>query len=175
MRKQQYDHYVVLPWHKRWYSYNKQKIPMIFTLIGAFFFTAFLDFEVQGTKIKLDSHIDALNKLTNTPQNNLAAFMLFVMYLVALIQLFNSFTFAKKRSPMLLYIMTVLTALQAFVAISYRQVFFDELSRRPDSYIISEATKLAYTVSIIGAILFIIATVFAWFYVDWKYVKEKDE
>lgn len=167
--------YIPLSWHKRWYSYNKQKIPMIFTLFGAFFFTAFLDFTVQGTSIKLDSHIAALNKLTNTPQNNLAAFMLFTMYLVALIQLFNSFTFAKKRSPILLYIMTALTLLQGYVAISYRQVFYNELARRPDSYVISKATELAYTVSIIGAILFVIATVFAWIYVDWKYVKEVDE
>jgi fatty acid desaturase len=175
MDNRKIDTYVALPWHKRWYSYNKQKIPMIFTLIGAFFFTAFLDFEVQGTKIKLESHIAALNKLTNTAQNNIAAFLLFVMYLVALIQLFNSFTFAKNRSPIVLYIMTVLTGLQVFVAFSYRKVFFDELMRRPDSYDISKATELAYTVSIIGAILFVIATVFAWIYVDWKYVKEKDE
>jgi hypothetical protein len=169
------DQYVALPWHKRWYSYNKQKIPMIFTLFGAFFFTAFLDFEVQGTDIKLDSHIAALNKLTNTPQNNIAAFMLFAMYMIALIQLFNSFTFAKKRSPILLYIMTFLSSIQIYIAITYRQVFINEFARRPDSYVISEATKLAYTVSIIGAILFIIATVFAWFYVDWKYVKEKED
>ncbi|MCK7488641.1 MAG: hypothetical protein MZU97_26440 [Bacillus subtilis] len=38
---------------KRWYDYNKQSIPLYFVLVGAFFFTAFLDFEIQGTGIIL--------------------------------------------------------------------------------------------------------------------------
>ena len=174
MNNENHKDYVPLVWHKRWYSYNKQKIPMIFTLIGTIFFTAFLDFEVQGTSIKLSSHISALNKLGNNAQNNIAAFILFSMYLIALIQLFNSFTFAKKRSPFLLYLMTALTLLQTYLAFSYRQVFIDEGKRFP-AYVFDQAAKLATTVSIIGAILFIIATVFAWLYVDWKYVKEVDE
>ena len=174
MNNENHKEYIPLAWHKRWYSYNKQKIPMIFILIGTVFFTAFLDFEVQGTSFKLNSHIAALNKLGNNPQNNIAAFLLFSMYLIALIQLFNSFTFAKKRSPVLLYLMTALTILQGYLAVSYYQVFMAEAKRFP-AYVFDEAARLATTVSFIGAILFIIATVFAWLYVDWKYVKEVDE
>ncbi len=162
---------VQLSWPQRWYQYNKQKIPMIFTLIGTFFFTAFLDFNVQTTEFKLESHISAIRKFLNTPYNNLSAFYLFAMYLIAIIQLFNTFGFAKKRSPMGLYLITFLTLLQVTIVSLYTSIFFVEQANRLD-YTIDSVARFSFTVFIIGGILFIIGTVFAWFYVDWKYVKE---
>ncbi|MCR3905640.1 MAG: hypothetical protein NUK62_01235 [Tenericutes bacterium] len=166
--------YMAQPWHKRWYSFNKQKIPMIFILIGVFFFTAFLDFEVQGTEFKLLSHIAAMQKFLNTPYNNLSAFYLFLLYLIALIQIFNTVSFAQKRSPFSLILITVLTTVQVAVTGLYTSIFFIEQANRLD-YTIDSVARLAYSVTIIGSIFFIIGTVFAWFYVDWKYVKEKED
>jgi hypothetical protein len=158
---------------KHWYSFNKQKIPMIFVLLGTIVFTGFLDFEVQNTEIKLVSHIYAIQQLTSSTRNNLTALTLFLMYLFSLIQSFNAITFGKKRSPVVLIIMTFITVIELVLAFSYRAAFIAEAAARAD-YVIDSATRLAYTLSILGAILFLVGTIFAWVYVDWKYVKEKD-
>jgi hypothetical protein len=160
-------------WAKRWYSFNKQKIPMIFIAVGTLLFTAFLDFEVQGTDIKLVSHIASIRLLLDTPLNNLAAFFLFAIYMISLIQLFNAFTFAKKQSPFGLILLTFLTVVQAVLVSLYTNNFFVEQATRP-GFVIQSFTKLSYGVFIAGTIFFIIGTVFAWFYVNWKYVKEID-
>ena len=158
---------------KYWYSFNKQKIPMIFILIGTFFYTAFLDFEVQGTQIELLSHIDAIRFLADSTRNNFAAFLLFLMYLLSLLQVFNGFSFGKKRAPFTLIIMTLITVIELVAAYLYTQTFFLEQAARAD-YTITSSAVTAYTVTIIGAVFFLIGTIFAWFYVDWKYVKEKE-
>lgn len=160
-------------WFKRWYSFNKQRIPLIFIFLGVFFFTAFLDFEIQGTNIKLLSHIYAMQRFLNTPYNNLTAFFLFSMYLIALIQIFNGVSFAQKRAPFSLILLTFLSLLQATLSGLYTYAFFNEQATRSD-YVIDQAATIAYSTTIIGSVFFLIAAIFAWFYVDWKYVKEKE-
>ncbi|MBE0700442.1 MAG: hypothetical protein IH571_02035, partial [Acholeplasmataceae bacterium] len=137
------------------------------------FFTAFLDFEVQGTGIILRSHIAAIQKFLNTPRNNLSAFYLFSLYLIALIQIANTMTFAKKRSPVGLFIITTLSVVQTVIAVLYTSVFFHEQATRLD-YVIDAPARLSYSVMLIGSLFFLIGAFFAWFYVDWKYVKEID-
>ena len=156
-----------------WYSFNKQKIPMIFILLGTFFFTAFLDFEIQGTSIKLLSHIDAIRDLSLSTRNNIAGFLLFTMYMASLLQVFNSFSFGKKRAPFTLYLMTFVTMIAVAATFVYAQTFFLEEIARP-SYTITQSAITAMTTVIIGSVFFIIGTIFAWIYVDWKYVKEKE-
>ncbi len=163
-----------LPWAKRWYSFNKQKIPMIFTFFGTIFFTAFLDFNIQGTDIKLLSHIAAIKKLSNSILSNLSALFIFAIYLIAIMQLFNTFTFAKKRSPFGLIMISVLTVVQCVLVGFYTAVFYVEQANVPQ-YVLGDAARLSYTVFIIGAVLFLIGSIFAWFYVDWKYVKIPEE
>lgn len=147
---------------------------MIFTAMGTFFFTALIDFEIQETSIKLESHIAAIRMFLNTPYNNMSAFYLFAIYLIAIVQLFNSFSFSRKRSPFGLILMTFLTVVQVAVVSLYTSIFFLEQASRTD-YVIDSIARFSYTVFIIGAIFFVIGTIFAWFYVDWKYVKEIDE
>jgi hypothetical protein len=158
---------------KRWYDYHKQSIPLYFILIGAFFFTAFLDFEIQGTAIKLDSHIYAIRQFLNTPQNNLSAFYLFAMYLIALIQIFNAANFAKKQNPFSTILINALSLIQVVVAVLYTSIFFHEQATRLD-YTIDAAGKLAYSVSLIGAAFFLVGALFTWAYTNWRYVKEAD-
>ncbi|MDP3131216.1 MAG: hypothetical protein Q8N15_07795, partial [Bacillota bacterium] len=83
----------------RWFEYSKQTIPLIFIVVATFFFTAFLDFQIQGTEYQLESHIAAIRKFLDTPYNNLSAFYLFAIYMIAIVQFFNAATFAKKRAP----------------------------------------------------------------------------
>ena len=160
-------------WFVYWYSFNKQKIPMIFVFIGTIMFTAFLDFEIQNTEIKLESHIYAIQQLTSSTQNNLTAVFLFLMYLLSVIQLFNAITFGKKQSPIILGALSLITVLQLVLSFSYRAAFVNEAATRTD-YVIDSATRFAYTLNIAAALIFLVGTVFAWIYVDWKYVKEKE-
>ncbi len=161
-------------WFKRWYSFNKQKLPAIFISVGTLFFTAFLDFNMQGTDLKLDSHIAAIKQLTGSTLSNLAALFLFSIYLISIIQMFNAITYAKKRSPFGVFMLTILTLIQGTLVGLYTYVYFREDSIRED-YVVDAAAKLSYTVFIIGTVLFLIGTVFAWLYVNWKYVKVKED
>jgi TRAP-type mannitol/chloroaromatic compound transport system permease small subunit len=88
--------------------------------------------------------------------------------------MFNSIGYSKKRSPMSLFMLTGLTLLQVVSVGLYTYTFFREQTIRND-YVIDSVARFSYTVFIIGAVLFIIGTVFAWLYVDWKYVKQKEE
>jgi TRAP-type mannitol/chloroaromatic compound transport system permease small subunit len=176
VRREYMDNNIIKPepWFKRWYSFNFQKIPAIFITIGTIFFTAFIDFNIQGTDIVLQSHIAAIRKFLNTDLGNLSAFLLFLIYLVSILQMFNSIGYSKKRSPMSLFMLTGLTLLQVVSVGLYTYTFFREQTIRND-YVIDSVARFSYSVFIIGAVLFIIGTVFAWFYVDWKYVKQKEE
>ncbi|MDY0075579.1 MAG: hypothetical protein WC992_03460 [Acholeplasmataceae bacterium] len=153
------------PWHIRWYNYNKYSIPVIFTVIGTLIFTLFLDFRTAG--INFQSHITAINMLTN----RVVGFYLFAIYMISLIQLANSLSFKKKRSPLSLMLFTGLNIVQFVLVYLYVKVFHTEVLIRTDGYVIPPAGHLSITIMITGAIFYAIATIFAWFYVDWKYVK----
>jgi len=157
-----------------WYQFNQSKIPMYIMMLGVFFFTAFLDFEVQGTEIKLLSHIAAIQKFINTTQGNLAGFYLFAMFMVSLISLANVIGFAKTQSKFHAIFMTGLTALQVFLNVSYHRVFINETMIRTD-YVIDKIASFSYSILYVGSVFFVIATILAWFYVDFHYVKEKEE
>ena len=152
-------------WYVRWYNYNKFSIPVILTVIGTVIFTVFLDFRTGDIDFK--SHISAINVLTN----KVVGFYLFSIYMIALIQLANSMAYAKKRSPLSLFLFTMLNALQIFLVYLYVNVFYTEVTTRTDGFTIPEFAVFSMNVMMIGAVFYIIATIFAWFYVDWKYVK----
>lgn len=147
---------------------------MIFILIGAIVFTAFLDFKVQDTEYTWKCHIYAIQQLLDTQYGNMSALYLFIIYLVSLVQIANAFTFSKKQAPSSLYLITGLTAVQIILVALYTSVFFVETTIRSD-YSIDLFTQRSFTIMIIGAVFFLIGTIFAWFYVNWKYVKEVDE
>lgn len=159
---------------KLWYSYSKQTIPTIFILIGTIFITAFLDFNVQGTEVMLESHISAMRKLLNTEFGNMSSLFLFVAYLIAIVQVFNSSNFAKKRSPVGLFLLTGLTIVQAVTVGLYTTVYYVEETIRPD-YVIDSVARFSFTVLIIGSAFTIVGTIFAWFYVNWGYVKQVED
>ena len=152
----------------RWYSFNKQKIPFFFLIISVLAITATLDFKM-GNVMELKSHIDAITKVETT----IVAFYLFVLNMVVLVQLFMGFSFSKKRSPFNLIFMTILTLIQSGTYILYATVFLTEHTRMPSYQLGGTAVFSIVTIGI-GTVLMVIATIFAWIYVDWKYVKIED-
>ncbi|MDD3957786.1 MAG: hypothetical protein PHW40_08120 [Candidatus Izemoplasmatales bacterium] len=165
-----------VPWYQRWYSFNKQKIPMIFALIGTLIITGSLDFSFKpasGDAFIFNSHFYALKRLSDTTYNNLAAIAVFIIYLLSIIQLFNTVTFAKKRSPGGVFLMSFITVLLSGISIFYTTIYYREQRLKP-TYVMSDVAKMSYTIFLIGSTLILIGTIFAWFYVNWKYVKEKE-
>lgn len=163
---------------KRWYSFNKQKIPLYFLLIAGIVFTAFLDFTVKRgvdeSPFVFASHLTAIQKFKSSPLANMSGFFLFTIYLVAIIQMFNGFTFAKKRAPMSLFLITGLTVAQIVLVSFYTYAFFAERASRTD-YVIDAIAQRSYTIMIVGAVFMLLGAVSAWFYVDWHYVKEVED
>lgn len=166
-------------WAIRWYSFNKQKIPMIFIVIAGIIFTAFLDFTIDRDvndlpEIVFQSHITAIRQFVSSPLANMTGFLLFGIYLIAIIQMFNVFTFAKKQSPKSLGLITFLTVVQLVFVSLYTYAFFAEKEYNP-GYVIDEIAVRSYSIMIAGAAFLLVGTVFAWFYVDWHYVKEIED
>jgi hypothetical protein len=159
------DNIISEKWYIRWYNYNKFSIPVIFTVIGTLIFTIFLDFRTGD--IDFQSHISAINVLTN----KIVGFYLFSIYMIALIQLANSMAYAKKRSPLSLILFTILNMLQVFLVYLYVNVFYTEAATRTDGFVIPDFAVFSMNVMMTGAVFYVLATIFAWFYVDWKYVK----
>jgi len=94
--------------------------------------------------------------------------------MISLVQLANCLSFKKKRSPVSLFMFTILNAIQILLVYLYVNVFYTEVALRPD-FTITPAGYFSMNIMMIGAAFYILATVFAWFYVDWKYVKIEEE
>jgi hypothetical protein len=158
-------------WIKRWYSFNKQNIPAILLLISLVFITAFLDFTIQGTPIKLESHFNAITKLgPDTP----AAIYIFFLYLIACIQMFNGFSFGKKRNPFGLILINILTLASVIILVSYILIFVNEV-KNVESFKFIKSTYISITVFSIGVFFMVLAAIYSFFVVDYNYVREKDE
>lgn len=149
---------------KRWYSYNKYKIPVIFTVIGSLIYTLFLDFRTSGFVFR--SHISAINELTSKE----VGFYLFAMYIIAMVQIFNSMSFSRKRSPVSLILFTGLNLIQGMFVYLYTNAFLVEAATRTD-YSLNSYSIMSMGIMATGFVFYVIATLFAWAYVDWKYVK----
>ncbi|MDR2822399.1 MAG: hypothetical protein LBV58_02470 [Acholeplasmatales bacterium] len=157
-------------WFKRWYSFNKQSIPAIFAFLATILITAFVDFEVQGTPLKLESHFLAISKLG---PGSAAALFIFLLYLISIIQLFNCFTFRKKNNLATLILIQVLTISSIIIYASYVMVFINEANTVSTFHFI-KATYFSLIIFGVGLLFMILASIFTFFYVDLKYVKEKE-
>ena len=149
---------------QRWYSYNKYKIPVIFTVIGSLIYTLFLDFRTSDFVFR--SHISAISELTS----KIIGFYLFGMYIIAMVQIFNALSFSKKRSPVSLVLFTGLNLIQGLLVFLYSNEFLVEAATRAD-YTLKNYSIMSMGIMAVGFVFYVIATLFAWAYVDWKYVK----
>lgn len=160
---------------KRWYKFNKQKLPMFLTIIASIAFTGFLDFQLKNQENKmlfeLKSHFTT-NNMMGHENGGPAMFMIFILNILAMIQIFNTVNFSGKRSPVNLYLITGLTVLQLASFGYYLSLLFAEQAIRP-SFVISQMPSaiISITVFTIGIIIQLASTVLAFMYVDWKYVK----
>lgn len=155
---------------KRWYKFNKKNIPLYLSIISVLLITGLVDFKVQEIKFELKSHFDAINNLYSNDFKSMATFMVFGLNLLSMVQVFNTVTFSKTRSPFSTILTTLLTLLEVVAFGFYLYVFVVEPSVSLNyEYTASVFTSLAIFGS--GLIFIILATVFSWIYVDWKYVK----
>ena len=79
----------------RWYSFNKHKIPLYLSLISVILFSATLDFDLGGFELK--SHLYTVVALGPT-FSALAVFSVFVITLLSMIQIVNTFSFGQKKT-----------------------------------------------------------------------------
>lgn len=152
---------------KYWYSFNKHKIPVYITGISFFFYTAFLDFDMLGTPFMVESFMKTIYRIAP-----ISAFLLFVMYLVAIIQLFNVMGYSKKLNPVGAITYTVLNVLQGFSSIMFTILVF---TSRPGDIKVEPYMVFSIFILLIGFLFMVIANIFVWAYVDWKYVKVEED
>lgn len=142
----------------RWFEYKHQYITTILTLIASVLYTS-----------TMPTHIRAIRPLFA----NISGFYMFVLMMIAVVQIFNSMAFSKKRSPISLFMITVIASLNAYVAFKYITTITEEITRRGISY--TPFMMQSMIIVAVGALLFIAAVVYGWFIVNWKYVKPLDE
>ncbi len=163
---------------KRWYNFNKQKLPMYLSAIAVIFFTGFLDFTLKDRNnvvlLSLESHFKTNNGMA-AANGGIAMFMIFILNLLAIIQMFNTVTFSVKRSPFIVYLVNGITVLQVAAYVTYMLKLFQEYTERPTFNIFGRPEAIfSMAVFTLGIIFQLGSTVLTWFYVDWKYVKIED-
>lgn len=156
----------------RWYSFNKHKIPLYLSLIAVLLFSATLDFTMGGFQLK--SHLYTVVAL-GTQYSAMAVFTVFLLTLLSMMQIFNGVSFGQKKNPFSLIMMTVLTVIQIVGVAFYAFIVITEPTRSSGfNFTKYPYAVFSYSVYIAGAITQLIATILAWIYVDWKYVKIED-
>ena len=155
---------------KRWYKFNKQRIPLYFSILAVLIIVGLVDFRVTEIRFELKSHFDAVNNLFSNQYKSMATFMVFALNLLSIIQIFNAVSFAKTKAPFNVFISTALTTLMVIAYALYTYVFIIEPSVSPNY---SYSSSVFFSLGSLGfGIIFTVAsTVFKWKYIDWKYVK----
>ncbi len=156
----------------RWYSFNKHKIPLYLSLIAVLLFSATLDFTLGGFQLK--SHLYTVVALG--PQfSAIAVFTVFLLTLLSMIQIFNGVSFGQKKNPFSLMLMTALTVIQIVGVALYTYIIMTEPTRSTGfNFTKYPYAIFSYSVYIAGLTAQLTATILAWIYVDWKYVKIED-
>ncbi|WP_025724472.1 hypothetical protein [Acholeplasma granularum] len=155
---------------KRWYKFNKQRIPLFLTIIAVLLITGLVDFRVNEIRFELKSHFDAINNLYSNNLKSMATFMVFALNLLSIIQIFNSVSYSKTRAPFNVIISTALTAIMTAAYGAYAYVFIIEPTVSAN-YTYGSSVYFSLIVFGLGILFSIASTVFSWKYIDWKYVK----
>ena len=155
---------------KRWYKFNKQRIPLYLSIIAVLLITGLVDFRVQEVRFELKSHFDAINNLYSNDLKSMATFMVFALNLLSIIQIFNTVSYSKTKAPVNTFIATFLTTLEVAAYGTYMYVFIIEPTVS-SNYTYTGSVFFSLTVFGLGILFTVLSTVFAWKYIDWKYVK----
>lgn len=153
---------------KRWWGFKKHKFSLYLMILSSVVFTALIDFSVGNNNV-IVSHIDAINRVSVSS----VALYFFLIYFMALLQIATMINCVKSHSPKSMILVTFITILQIIFVILYVQVFFTEHTRLA-SYKMTQSTYLSIIIFAVGLILSVFATVWAWFFVDWRYKKVED-
>ena len=152
---------------KHWLNETPEKFVLYATLIGTFFFTAFLDFRVQGTPIRLQSHIAAAYKASDTS----IGLVLFLIVLFSILQAVNAVSFKGKKSPVSFIMFNIVTLIEIGLIVKYILIFIAKSSK----YSLEYFDFFSMGIMVLGLLFFIFASILSIKFVDWQYVKVKDE
>lgn len=155
---------------KRWYKFNKQRIPLFLSIVSVLLIVGLVDFNVNELGFELKSHFDAVNNLYSNTFKSMATFMVFVLNLLSIIQIFNASGYAKTKSPFSTYVSTALTIFMIAAFVAYAYVFIIEPSVSAN-YSYTGSVFFSLTTLGLGVIFSVASTIFSWKYIDWKYVK----
>jgi hypothetical protein len=175
----------------RWYQFNKRKMPMYLCLISVIYYTAFLDFTLQKTGFALSSHFRAMQNLADPIWGNLACILIFVMFLIPILQFVVFMNYSKSGSIKSTIFSSALTVLLVVCFILYVYSYVHEQNVRPPVYgpdpttgldkLISGYAISAYPYTLFSMLIYasglafmIAASVFTYIYVNKNYVKEKN-
>jgi len=133
---------------KIYYSYNKYRLPIIFSLIGMFFLTAFPGLHYEYWYEKVSSY---------------NAISIFIIMILAVLQLVNAINLSSKKDKRTEYTFTIL-----FTVFNALIIFFAYLYISP--YIL-QGFKAVYIKSILvivaGVVFLVIGNVFAFIYLGY--------
>lgn len=152
-----------------WYSFNKSKFSLYFSVIAMICITMFLDFKV-GNEDKLVSHLDAMSRISSI----MVAFYFFLMMFISIVIIPIAKSFIKKRSLNLAIIHTVLNVLLILFYILYINEFIKELNT-DTNYSLSASAYNSFITLGIGCIFGIISTIVTWKNYDKNFKYEKEE
>jgi len=155
---------------KRWYKFNKQRIPLFLSIISVVLFTGLLDFDIPELRFNFKSHFDAITNLYSNNNKSMATFMIFLLNITSIVQSFNTVTFGQKKNPFSVYLITLLMVIELVAFSLYLYAFLVEPSLSP-TYQMTNSAKLSIGIFSAGILFGLASTFFAWKYVDWKYVK----
>jgi len=155
---------------RRWYKFNKQRIPLYLSIVAVLIIVGLVDFRVSEIRFELKSHFDAINNLYSNTYKSMATFMVFVLNLLAIIQIFNAVSYGKTRAPFNVFISTGLTTFMVVAYAMYAYVFIIEPSVS-SNYSYSGSVFFSLISLGLGVAFAVASTIFKWKYIDWKYVK----
>lgn len=155
---------------KRWYKFNKQRIPLFLSIISVILFTGLLDFDIPELRFNFKSHFDAITNLYSNNNKSMATFMIFILNITSIVQIFNTVTFGQKKNPFSVYLITALMLIELVAFGLYLYAFLVEPSLSP-TYKMTNSAILSIGIFSAGILFGLASTFFAWKYVDWKYVK----
>lgn len=142
----------------RWFQFNFQTIGIYITLLGTVLYTTTMQTHIRTVYLLL---------------SDLSAFYMFMLMLLSTILIFIAVSYSKKRNPFGFFLFLLVTILNSYFAYLYISTIINEVATRSD-LVMRPFMSQSITLTIIGGVSFVLATIYNSIIVDWKYVKVED-
>lgn len=158
MKKLKFDKQEIKKSLNRWFQFNFQTIGIYVTLLGTILYTTTMQTHIRTVYLLL---------------SELSAFYMFMLMLLSTILIFIAVSYSKKRNPFGFFLFLFVTILNSFFAYKYVSIILNEVATRSD-LVMRSFMRESILLTIVGAVSFVLATIYNGIIVDWKYVKIED-